>query len=509
MLASSSDAPLFNLAAMDADLALANAQPQQRHSNSGSSSSSCTRIRSKRTPYLRGTSDLTGSSSVAAGKRPSVSSVLLSQLASSLDHELHDPDDAFDVPSSNAHVGLLGTSSPSCGITKSSTASAAALATAGPVPAAGRRSRARGSVHIVPPPPSSKVGGAGGPPGPLRREAYRRARSCPLETHAELPSRHTLRDMNYESVRCLQVSPSADLLNHDRTKTYVGSTSGKRRSYGPDQESNVGAAVPLASQIASSITLTDAELSERTAALNYILTNPAHFRQLQADLRSSSVVTTHCSSVVVDQLLSERIARMRQVREKALRKMREERDRDREYARQVGILPFDDGSCGEGNANTGATTCAYNDCDGGTKNAKTTKAGWDHLLAGLSSVANLGAGFLNKQSSTLSEDQHRYRHHHRDFQHHVHDDDGMDWNIDQPTASTTTSSTAPKRPSSIALQDIKAIAPSQEQDKKTSLSTVAETLSRSSSGDFSMGEEQDQAATRRGGQRRALAARGA
>ena len=465
MLASS-DAPLFNLAAMDADLALANAQqPQQRHSNSANNNNS-TRSRPRAASYLlRRASDLTTSSS--ADKRPSVSSVLLSQLASSLDHELHDPDDAFDAPLS--HVGLLGTSPTGTNSgTKPSTTSATLSGAGG-----GRRSRARASVCILPPPPSSKMGGSG-LPGPLRKEAYRRARSCPLEPHAELPHRNALLDANHDSLRCLQVPPRDDMLS-------LGDVRGKnldKRILGQDQE-NIN--TPLASQIAASIHLTDAELSERTAALNFILTNPAHFRQLQSDLRSSSVIT-HCSSVVLDQLLSERVARMRQVREEALQKMREDRDREREYARQMGIPLDDEDEDGTDNGGMG-------------KDAKGKGvAGWDHLLVGLTSVANLGAGFLNKQSSTLSDEQHtkhrqQLNNHHNHTGNRVHDDDGMDWNIDQPGMA------APKRPSSIvALQDIQTSQRQQqeEQGKKTSLSTVAETMSRSSSGDFSLGEEQMQ-----------------
>ena len=472
MLASS-DAPLFNLAAMDADLALANAQqPQQRHSNSANNNS--TRSRPRAAPYLRRASDLTSTTSSSVDKRPSVSSVLLSQLASSLDPELQDPDDAFDVP----NVGSLGGTSPS-GIsgTKSSTTSATLSAAGG-----GRRSRARAGVCILSPPQSSKMGSSG-LPGPLRKEAYRRARSCPLEPHAELPHRNTMFDANHDSLRCLQVPPSDDLFHdgHNGSQKYFETMAGKRTfGQATDQQENIG--TPLASQIAASIHLTDAELSERTAALNFILTNPAHFRQLQSDLRSSSVITTHCSSVVLDQLLSERVARMRQVREEALQKMREERDREREYARQMGLLAFDDHGEEDGTHNSGMG-----------KNAKGKVAGWDHLLAGLTSVANLGAGLLNKQSSTLSDEQHprhprqqhNYNHHHQ-----VHDD-GMDWNIDQPGMAAA----PPTRPSSIvALQDMQTSQQQQqvEQGKKTSLSTVAETMSRSSSGDFSLGEEQMQ-----------------
>ena len=474
MLASSDATALFNLAAMEADLALANAnaqQPQQRHSNSENS----TRSRPRAASYLRRASDVTSSSSV--DKRPSVSSVFLSQLASSLDHELHDPDDAFDAPLS--HVGLLGTSPTGTNIgTKSSTTSASLSA------GGGRRSRARASVCILPPPPSSKMGGSG-LPGPLRKEAYRRARSCPLEPHAELPHRNALLDANHDSLRCLQVPPSDDLLRdgHNGSQTYFETMAGKK-TFGQNQE-NIG--TPLASQIASSIHLTDAELSERTAALNFILTNPAHFRQLQSDLRSSSVITTHCSSVVLDQLLSERVARMRQVREEALQKMREDRDREREYARQMGLL-FDDDEEEDGTDNGGMS-----------KNAKGKVAGWDHLLAGLTSVANLGAGFLNKQSSTLSDEQHpkhrqQLNNHHNHTRNRVHDDDGMDWNIDQPGMAAA----PPKHPSSIvALQDIQTSEQQQEQGKTASLSTVAETMSRSSSGDFSLGSEQDQTVLRK------------
>ena len=101
-----------------------------------------------------------------------------------------------------------------------------------------------------------------------------------------------------------------------------------------------------------------------TAALHYILSsqNSDPFRDLQSDLRSSRVITTPCTAVILNDLLDIRVARMRSVRDHALTKLAVEREAEREDDRRMGL--------GKG-------------------------LGW---LAGLTSVANLG-GFLKQSSS--------------------------------------------------------------------------------------------------------------
>ena len=180
-------------------------------------------------------------------------------------------------------------------------------------------------------------------------------------------------DDNYDSASCLQVPPLAELLSY-------------ASNHGP--------------QIATSEShVTDSSIlsAERSAVLRFILTSPAHFRRLQDDLRSARVVTTQSSLVALHRLLAERVRDMRAVREEALAKIRDEREREREHARIMGLLPFldlDDEVCADNTINHGM---------GGGHNlgGKRKSLDWDHFLAGLTNVAtNLGAkGGILKRSS--------------------------------------------------------------------------------------------------------------
>ena len=180
-------------------------------------------------------------------------------------------------------------------------------------------------------------------------------------------------DDNYDSASCLQVPPLAELLWY-------------ASNHNP--------------QIATSeVCLADSSIlsAERSAVLRFILTSPAHFHRLQDDLRSARVVTTQSSLVALHRLLAERVRDMRAVREEALAKMRDERQREREHARNMGLLPFldlDDEVCADNTINHGM---------GGGHNlgGKRKSLDWDHFLAGLTNVAtNLGAkGGILKRSS--------------------------------------------------------------------------------------------------------------
>ena len=168
---------------------------------------------------------------------------------------------------------------------------------------------------------------------------------------------------NYTSTTCLQVPPTLGLPLSDDV---------------PDRQNEnttiaAGTIAALAAEVATPIIPapvrhTVSELSilsaERTAALHYILSSPnsAPFRDLQSDLRSSRVITTPCTAVILNDLLDIRVARMRSVRDHALTKLAEEREAEREDDRRMGL--------GKG-------------------------LGW---FAGLTSVANLG-GFLKQSSS--------------------------------------------------------------------------------------------------------------
>lgn len=172
-------------------------------------------------------------------------------------------------------------------------------------------------------------------------------------------------DPNYRSTTCLQVPPtldsplSADVPDRQNENTTIAA----------------GTIAALAAEVATPIISAPvrhavSELSilsaERTAALHYILSSPnsAPFRDLQSDLRSSRVITTPCTAVILNDLLDIRVARMRSVRDHALTKLAAEREAEREDDRRMGL--------GKG-------------------------LGW---LAGLTSVTSLG-GFLKQSSSDI------------------------------------------------------------------------------------------------------------
>ena len=155
-------------------------------------------------------------------------------------------------------------------------------------------------------------------------------------------------------------------------------------------------------QIAAFARLTESsELSaERSAALNFILTSPAHFRRLQDDLRSARVFTTRCLAEVLNNLLADKVRAMKNVREEALAKIRDEREREREHARKMGLLPFLDL---DDEVHVCANTANNHGMGGGHKlSGNGNMLDWEHFLAGLTNVAN---NLLKQSSSTFSDDR--------------------------------------------------------------------------------------------------------